>query len=258
MRKVEAHKKEAGWSATVAFANGADAFAYVPREIVIAGRRGRDLAGELYGGRFAGFEPVFASRDDGSGQFYVARVAANDDVRRAIDDLRLEGVVAQPNHVLFAHGDCCCGVHPADRWQSCVSGSPVYGSPVHGSPVHGSPVHGSPVHGSSVSAWPVHGSPVYGSPVHGSPVYGSPVYGSPVHGSPVHGSQVQQTGRQRSSATPATAPTTPLRHAPAGAPVPHIVILDTGIARRNLRPNALAGVHHAANGWAEIPDEDAD
>ena len=45
------------------------------------------------------------------------------DVRRstrsiAVAELRLEGVVAQPNHVLFAHGCDCCGPHPAHRWAS--------------------------------------------------------------------------------------------------------------------------------------------
>jgi len=258
MRKVDMHKAATGWSDRVAFSTGPQRFAYVPREVVIAGRRGRDLASELFGGRFESFEPVFEARDDGPGQFYVARVAA-DDVRRAIDDLRVEGVVAQPNHVLFAHGDCCCGPHLADRWQSCVSGTPV-----HGSPVYGSSVAATPVYGSSVAATPVYGSPVYGSPVYGSPVYGSPVYGSPVYGSPVYGSPVygsptwQQTGHRRSSATPTAAPTPPVRQAIAGAPVPRVTILDTGLARKGLRPKALDVVQHAQTGWAEGPDDDGD
>ena len=258
MRKVEGHKRARGWSGKVAFSNGPDAFAYVPREVVIAGRRGRDRATEVFEGRFTSFEPVFEARDDGPGQFYATRVAVDDDVRQAIDDLRLEGVAAQPNHVLFAHGDCCCGPHPADRWQSCLSGSPVYGSPVHGSPVHGSPVYGSSLSGSPVYGSPVYGSPVYGSPVYGSPVYGSPVYGSPVYGSPVHGSTVQQTGHRRSSAAPATDPKIPVRQVPTGALVPRIVILDTGLARTGLQPSALNFVQHAASGWDESPDADGD
>ena len=257
MRKVEVHKAESGWTNHVSFANGGAPFAFVPREIIVAGVRGRDLATAVFSRRFTEFVAVFEDRDDGPGQYFVTRIAADDDVLRAIEELRLEGVVAQPNHVLFAHSDCCgcgcCGPHPADRWQSCVVGAPV-----HGSPVYGSPVYGSPVYGSSVSASPVYGSPVYGSPVYGSPVYGSPVYGSPVYGSPVYGSPAQQTGHRRSSAAPVTAPTTPLRHVPAGAPEPSIVILDTGLARRALQPNALHGVHHAHTGWAEGPDDDND
>ena len=258
MRKVEVHKAASGWANQVSFANGPTPFAFVPREIVVAGARGRDLAAELFNRRFAGFEPVFDGRDDGPGQYFVTRIAADDDVRRAIDDLRLEGVAAQPNHVLFAHGDCCCGPHPADRWQSCVAGSPVHGSPVYGSPVHGSPVYGSSVSASPVYGSPVYGSPVYGSPVYGSPVYGSPVYGSPVYGSPVYGSPASQSGHRRSSAAPADAPITPVRHAPAGALVPRIAILDTGLARKGLRPNALDFVQHASTGWAEGPDDDGD
>jgi len=57
---------------------------------------------------------------------------------------------------------------------------------------------------------------------------------------------------------PASAPTTPIRDAPAGAPVPTVTILDTGIARRNICPNALHSVHHAQTGWAEAPDDDGD
>jgi subtilisin family serine protease len=84
------------------------------------------------------------------------------------------------------------------------------------------------------------------------------VYATPVYATPVYATQLQQNGHRHSSAAPVTAPTTPIRQAPAGAPVPRVTILDTGLARKTLRPKALDLVHHAQNGWAEGPDDDGD
>jgi hypothetical protein len=248
------HDAENGWAGSVAFDNGPEPFAYVPGEVVVGGERGRDVAFSAFGARFDEETlPTFGPRSDADGpQFYRLRLRDDFDVMATVHDLQIEGAVAQPNHVLFAHGECCCGPHPADRWQGSVSGYPVHGSALEGYPVHGSAVEGYPVHGSSVFASPVHGSAVYGFPVHGSPVHGSPVHGSPVHGSR------QNTGHGRSSAVPATAPSPPLRANPnqGGQLRPKILVLDSGLADP-LMPNGLVA-HGAGDYWQDAPDQDGD
>ena len=261
MREVGSHRPPEGWAGRVAFGGGAtDRFAYVPREVVVAGRRGVEIARRLYDDRVGSPEQVFSERDEnGPAQFFLLRLADGLDPFSVIHPLRLEGVVAQPNHVLFAHGDCGCWCppHPAFRWQCGLPASALQPAPApaSASPVYGSSVDASPVYGS-----PVYGSPVYGSPVYGSPVYGSPVYGSPVYGSPVYGSASQQTGWRRSSARPAIEPSSPARTAPPGAAKPRVVILDTGLAIDGLRPNRLDVVDHPAPvaDWGDSPDPDDD
>ncbi|MEY2402927.1 MAG: hypothetical protein QOD38_478 [Acidimicrobiaceae bacterium] len=248
MSVIEPHDSDDGWAGRVAFASGPEPFAYVPGEVVVGGRRGRDIASELFGSRLDDIEPVFPSREEGAGQFFVMRTNEELDAITVVHDLRLEGVVAQPNHVLFAHGDCCCGVHPADRGQGCVGASPVYASPVYASPVYASPVYASPVYA----------SPVYASPVYASPVYASPVYASPVYASPVYASDLQATGKHHSSARPAAGPGAVVRTAPAGAYRPRVTVLDTGLARDGLRPQSLDGVLHQGASWQEGPDDDGD
>jgi hypothetical protein len=237
VREIESHTSDDGWAGTVAFSDGPDPFAYVPNEVVVAGQRGREVAESFYEDQLESFEPVFPERSEGPGQFFVLRTRdvenRGPDAITIVQELRAEGIVAQPNHVLFAHGDCCCGPHPADRWQNCVTASPVYASPVYA-------------------------SPVYASPVYASPVYASPVYASPVYASPVYASELQATGRRRSSAKPAGARGTRVRTAPAGAPRPRVTVLDTGLARDGLRPQQLDTVHHPAAGWQEGPDDDND
>ncbi|HEX2849052.1 MAG TPA: S8 family serine peptidase [Acidimicrobiales bacterium] len=125
------------WSERVAFANAAgEPFAYRPNEIVVAGEQARDFALEVTGFE-ADVEEVFPEEGFGADarRPVLFRVRAEFDPVELSADLRLRGMVGQPNHVLFAHCGCCCRPHPADRG---VAGSPVYASPVYASPVYAS------------------------------------------------------------------------------------------------------------------------
>jgi subtilase family protein len=220
------------WGDRVRFSRRHGGIAYRPNEVLVFGEHGRAAAERRLGDRLARVHPLLYSRDARAPLF---RVHGTFEPLALVEDLRLEGVVAQPNHVLFAHGcgcGCCCPPHPADRCGG-IAGSPVYASPVYA-------------------------SPVYASPVYASPVYASPVYASPVYASPVYASTLQPTGHHRSSAVPADGPALPPLAPNAHPPVePRVVVLDTGLASPPFRPAALGGLA-AAPIDTDSPDEDHD
>jgi hypothetical protein len=204
------------------------------------------VARRLYGRKIEGPEQLKV----GATPFTRITFREETDLIDAIRQHRQQGVVAQPNHVLFAH----------------VFASPVYGSPVYGSPLYGSPLYGSPLYGSPVYGSPVYGSPLYGSPLYGSPLYGSPFDGSPFDGSPAHGSpprplpgspEQSTTGIRRSTAVPSHRPTHVRRAPPPGLKTPKIVILDTGLAVPARRPPGLDSVRTLYSHWEDEPKAEA-
>lgn len=220
-----------GWQGRVVVVPGPDGFAYEPGQVLTTDAGAAiERLGRLFPDSGIGDE----CRDEDDGSF--ARVAGVPDVPLACRHLRSFGMVAQPNHVLFAHcGGTCCGPHPA--MGGAVHGSPVYASPVYASPVYASPVYASPVYASPVYASPVYASPVYASPVSASPVYASPVYASTVPGSNGMNSAYVKTGRRRSSARSASADElAELEDRFDDLPghddeaLPDVVVLDTGLA----------------------------
>jgi hypothetical protein len=168
------------------------------------------------------------------------------DPLRAVMELRMHGIVAQPNHVYFAHG------------QQSGPFSSLYASPVYASPVYASPVYASPVYAS-----PLYASPVYASPVYASPVYASPVYASPVYASPVGGTDAlaHTTAGRTSSAVPAVRGKTTeaiwdlmMRPARGGA---RIFVLDTGLAAPGTISAKLAAQLNAPNPVRPLRPSDA-
>ena len=152
-----------------------------------------------------------------------------------VRELRLLGIVAQPDHVFFAHCGPCCPPHPATACAPGAAASPVY-------------------------ATPVYATPVYATPVYATPVYATPVYATPVYATPA--SPVRRTGVRRSSARPIPADAdTSLAseaagHAAAdGAPL--VIVLDTGLAG-TMPPPALErlSVTKATALDVDAPDED--
>jgi hypothetical protein len=93
----------------------------------------------MFGGTLDSAEPVFPDIDEGLGTGRLYRLRGTIDPIEAVEELRVEGVVAQPNHVMFAHGDgcSCCGLHPSQRWGG-LTGQPMHASPMHPSPMHAS------------------------------------------------------------------------------------------------------------------------
>ena len=221
MSEVSEHEAAGGWGDEVRFMPGYDGFAYRPDGIIVGGEQGRDTARRMFGSVFeSDAEPVFPEVEEDlssrSGQLYLLRGAP--DPLTAVEELRTEGVLAQPNHVMFAHGGCCCcGPHPAHRWQGCLTGQPMYASPM----------------------------------------YASPMYASPVYASPMYASELQATGRRRSSARPAVAPPLPRTLGTAPVRDVRVAVLDTGMAGDGFRPAALDAMAPAKAHW-EQPDVDGD
>ncbi len=202
-----------GWTGRVVFSEEGGGIAYRPGELLVAGEHGLDVARRLLPETLGPEEALYDERE--VGQVYRLRIAG--DPLEAVHDLRMEGVVAQPNHVLFAHGGSgCCGPHPSHRF---------------------------------------HASPFHASPFHASPFHASPFHASPFHASPFHASDVRATGRRRSSARPSVAPVIAAGAASGGTGSPRIVVLDTGFAAEALRPPVLQAISVGQQHWEE-PDED--
>ena len=230
-----------GWSERVRFVAGPDGFAHTPHDVVTTDAAAAvAVAGRL----FPDTKLEVSELKVGSYQ----RLAGVPEPMRLVGELRRAGLVAQPNHVFFAHGCDCCGPHPAQTWGS---GQGVQGAPVYASPVYASPVYASPV---------------YASPVYASPVYASPVYASPVYASPVYASAEQATGRRPSSARPAVEPwvglaSTRCAAAAAASTAVPVVVLDTGLAMTDFQSSAVGALLPLLSATAadgDQPDDDAD
>jgi hypothetical protein len=218
------------WSDRVEYA-GRAGVAYRPGEVCTTGG---DAAAEVA----RAVAPEMRREEREVGPFI--RLTNVPDPLRLVEELRLRGFAAQPNHVFFADCDCGCPPHPA------AAGGGVAGSPVYASPVYASPVYASPV---------------YASPVYASPVYASPVYASPVYASPT--SAYRTSGVRRSSARPAVEDESVAGHLKAEGTkgTARIFILDTGLAvEKDIRPHALDKDRITTGGPAdqEVPDIDGD
>lgn len=228
------------WTDRVTFSEGGTGgpFAHVPGVVVTT--RGDEALRVAEG----------LARDDdvrSIGQFGpFTRLGGVGDPVALVRELRLQGIVAQPDHVFFAHCEPCCPPHPAAACGHGGTGAnPVYATPVYATPVYATPVY----------ATPVYATPVYATDVHASPVYATPVYATTA-------SPARRTGVRRSSARPAPveAATAGIVSALGGAAAegaPRVVVLDTGLAGE-LPPSALEGTAVSAATAEDVdgPDED--
>jgi len=201
----------------------------------------------------------------------------------AVARLRRVGILAQPNHVFFAHN---------------FQPNPVFPTPVFPTPVFptgaggcgcccgggsGCPPHPSdPCCAGGSHAYPVFPTPVFPTPVFPTPVFPTPVFPTPVfptgaggcgcgcgghsRPNPVFPTPVFPT-QMKSSARPATASPSEIQALAEAAAKnnldnpPRVYVLDTGLAIANKRSDALAGVRVAAfdtNHDLDGPDEDGD
>jgi subtilisin family serine protease len=146
------------------------------------------------------------------------------DSAAAVQDLQLQGIAAQPNHVLFSHS-CCCGPHPAWGW----------------------------------GANPFQANPFQANQFRANPFEANPFRANPFRANPRQLAELLRAGGRRGhSARPAEVPSLPSYSGRiADRSKPSIVVLDTGLAGDGLRPHALRGLPADA-AHVESPDEDCD
>jgi hypothetical protein len=248
------HRDGRGWADDVQFDEDGG-FAYRPDQVLVAAAGAEDVPADFLE------ERRIRRTGERTGSFQVFSLDAlagnrsrpRGSVVRAVHDLRVQGVLAQPNHVLFSHAVCsCCGPHPALRGVD-----PFHANPFHANPFHANPFHANPFH-----ANPFHANP-FGSNAHG----GSPFPVDPLHAlryacDPRQAAELRASGRRRNGAQPAAAPVLPDWQGDVESRTrPSIVVIDTGLAAREVRPDALFGLGILAEGHAEHdegPDEDGD
>jgi hypothetical protein len=127
------------WRDRVASSSAGDSFAFVPNRIVL--RSADEASARRLIPQLSELESVREATDE----FVVFQGAreGNIDVVAWVGRLRAAGLIAQPDHVFFAH--------------------PLYGNPLYGNPLYGNPLYGNPL---------------YGNPLYGNPLYGNPLYGN--------------------------------------------------------------------------------
>lgn len=248
-------------------------FAYRPNQVLVhdgvadqAAAVFDRWADELSEGKDA--RPRFV-RDDSpiAGEF--ARFTGPFRVPEAIDRLHTAGILAQPNHVVFATG--CCPPHPSDpqaesfynsaaaRVQAGESGGvgakPFYANPFYANPFYANPFYANPFYANQGGCCGCRcGCGCAGAnPFYANPFYANPFYAN-ADPSPFMVPALHLTGDRRSSARPADAP-----DAISGAPANgvRIAILDTGWATDDHAPAGLGGIPVTAQGLDE-PDADGD
>lgn len=123
------------WDERVVFSPGGGGVAYRPGEVYVRSSDAEQTEGILD-----------RARDTESGSF--TRFGSQDepltDPVGTVQELRLDGVTAQLNHVLFSHCGCC-GPHPADGWGA----NPFRANPFRANPFRANPFRANPFRANS-------------------------------------------------------------------------------------------------------------
>jgi hypothetical protein len=192
---------------------------------------------------------------DRTGAF--VRFDSDQDPLVAVRDLALEGVVAQPNHVLLPHCGCC-GPHPGALWANPFQANPFQANPFQANPFQANPFQANPFQANPFQANPFQANPFQANPFQANPFQANPFQANPFQANPQQLAELRATGRRDHSARPATAPDLPAcPHDVRERSAPSVVVVDTGTAGGPLRPHALHGVVEDPS-HAELPDEDGD
>jgi hypothetical protein len=211
------------WNKQVKF-DEAGGFAYVPNTAFL---REPDVDEDFLSGLLAEGESL--DEVDGMTKEFRAMRGTFDAIR-VVADLRARGIEAQPDHVLFAHDmTCCCGPHPAACFDPMLNANPFHANPFHANPFHANPFQANPFHANSRDP----------------------------------------NGPTRSSARPADPPSWYSAAAPrrsgrtsnAARATPHVVVIDTGLARQPQLPDFLRraqSVKAGARGHTDVPDANRD
>ncbi len=229
----EGEDPRVGWKDRVRFADrpGGRSFAYRPHDVLTTradealavAQRVYPEAGISVGGVIGPF----------------SRLVDVPDPLRLIEELRLAGILARPNHVLFLH--CvCCPPHPAS---GCAGGYRIG--------------HGHGINPAEIN--PAEINPAEINPAEINPAEINPAEINPAEINPNDPRRI--TGLRRSSARPATpseeeAEDLGLRIcAPAAGGAPKVFVLDTGLAGID-PPHMLAQAPAITGAPADAPDVD--
>ncbi len=189
------------------------------------------------------------------GQF--TRLGGIADVLAEVGELRRRGILAQPNHVFFAHD----GVGPTPVFPTPVFPTPVFPTGANWGCRCCSPGPSCPPHPSkSCACGGVFPTPVFPTPVFPTPVFPTPVFPTPVFPTPVFPTEMKSTARAVPPATDVSTATAALA-APIPSDGPLVIVLDTGLAADGpYFPAALtsAPVAGATSADHDEPDEDGD
>jgi hypothetical protein len=267
--------RPSGWRSRVAFSPDGG-FAYRPNEVLVHvgvadravavfERWARELSdGDKYvRGEFARDEEPIA------GEF--VRITGPFRVSEAVDRLHSAGVLAQPNHVVFATG--CCPPHPSDPGaESFYTGAAARGLSGQAASVGANPFYANPFYANPFYANPFYANPFYANQsgccgcrcgcggAGANPFYANPFYANPFYAnadpSPFLVPGLHLTGDRRSSARPADDP-----NASPGASADgvRIAILDTGWAEDEFAPSGLGGISVSVTPQGlDHPDADGD
>jgi len=236
-------------------------FAYRPEDVLVYGGRGQEaasIAWEMWPGD-ADRIRLAPERigPPGDGMAVAERLEGVPDPLRLIDDLRLRGFGAQPNHVLFVHCNCC-GPHPA--FGGCGGINPAGINPAGINPAGINPAGINPAGINPAGINPAGINPAGINPAGINPAGISPAGINP-------DDPFRLTGLRRSSARPA-APSAKTATAMSAKIVtkprkfaPRVFVLDTGLASTFGAPvlaNAFAAQSIDQNASAVVDVADAD
>lgn len=214
------------WRGRVRFDAGGG-FAYRPGELLVR-REVVESAERTLRERFTREEDggQLARDEEPVGDSFVLLTGVPEQ-RKALDALHRVGILAQPNHVLFA--TCCCPPHPASPQAEAFYASPYYANMMKANPYHANPYHANPYHanaglGGCCCAGCGGGAGPGANPYHANP------YHANADPSPYVAGWIQATGRRPSSARPTTRPDAMPSQPPDDRRQVRIAILDTGWA----------------------------
>ncbi len=217
-----------GWSSRVAFGGPGGVVSFTPGVALVP----EDQLGDVDrpGWTLAPDEPIEGFVRVISPELRDAAVEVGRDVGEDtlafIDELRADGIEAQPEHVFFA-----------DAGRSLLA-NPFAGNPFAGNPFAGNPFAGNPFAGN-----PFAGNPFAGNPFAGNPFAGNPWASMTCPTDPVitmGGCGSRDRTEPTSSARPATAPAHLPEPAPVGNGAPTVLVLDTGLPVAETLPRSLA------------------
>jgi hypothetical protein len=183
-----------------------------------------------------------AALDGPTGSFW--RFRRLPDVLGAIEALRLAGIRAQVNHVLFA---TCCPPHPGIPRANPFYANPFYANPFYANPFYANAGGGCGCGGGTGA------NPFYANPFYANPFYANPFYANT---NPMGwDAETQASGRRASSARPVPASEGELQGPEGERPV-RVAVLDTGYADAAFAPTIL---NQAISGdKKDVPDVEPD